>query len=319
MKPAFLFSGQGSQSVGMGSDLYQNFPAARDVFAEVDETLHRNLSTLMFQGDPDMLTQTQNAQPAIMAVGMAVVRAVESEWGHPLTDVALCMAGHSLGEYTALCAAGALTLADTARLLDIRGQAMAAAAQTVRGGMTAIIGLDIEKVQEIANQASTPAAQVVVANDNCVGQVILSGHRTALDTAAALAQTAGAKRVLPLAVSGPFHSPYMQPAAQVVAAALADVPVRSPRVPVIANRTAQPETDPDDIRRTLTEQVCGTVRWTETAQTMAALGTDTFVECAVGKVMTGLMKRLCPTIPTLSAGDSTGVRQVLNMLTGTPQ
>ena len=313
MKTAFLFSGQGSQSIGMGLDLYQNFQVARSVFQEVDEALKQKLSELMFQGDISELTQTQNAQPAIMAVGMAVVRVLEQELGVPLTDKATFMAGHSLGEYTALCAAGAISLTDTARLLRARGNAMSKADTT--GGMTAVLGLTKEQIEILVEQASTQTEQVVIANDNCVGQTIVSGHKNALNRVKELAESLGAKRVLPLAVSGAFHSPYMKPAELELEPVLNGISIQSINIPVVANVTAKPEITATEIKENLLAQMTGTVRWTESAGYMVEQGINTFIECANGKVMTGLMKRLAPNANLLSVGDSAGIENVLKVLT----
>lgn len=314
MKTAFLFPGQGSQSIGMGVDLYQNFVAARLVFDEVDEALHQHLYRLMSVGDLTELTQTQNAQPAIMAVGMAVVRTLEQELGTSLTDKASFMAGHSLGEYTALCAAGAMTLIEAAQTLQARGAAMARAGATTDGGMLAVLGLDMPTVEQIASQASALDEQVVVANDNCVGQVILSGHPSALKRAQTLANQAGAKRALPLVVSGAFHSPYMEPAVQEMLPVLEKLALKPTRVPVVANITALPESDPADVRANLAAQITGRVRWTETIGFMNAQGVDTFIECGAGRVLTGLNKRLVPEAMALSVGDSAGITACLTAL-----
>lgn len=313
MKTAFVFPGQGSQSVGMGQDLYNNSSAARLVFEEVDDALNEKLSHLMFSGDAAELTKTENAQPAIMAVGMAAVRALEAELGHSLTDVASCTAGHSLGEYTALCAAGALSIADTARLLRARGQAMAEAAAKAPGAMAAVLGLSMEQVHDIVAQSSDNESQVVVANDNCPGQVVISGHMTALDKAIAAATAAGAKRALKLQVAGAFHSPYMQEAADKMQAILANLSIQKTRIPVVANVTADFVTEPDEIKRRLVEQVTGSVRWTESTAFMTNFGIDTFIECGNGKVIAGLVKRMAPTATILSVGETTSVSSALEL------
>ncbi len=315
MKTAFVFPGQGSQSIGMGQDLYQNMAAARLVFEEVDDALNEKLSTLMFSGDSAALTKTENAQPAIMAVGMAAVRAMEAELGRPLSDIATCMAGHSLGEYTALCAAGALSIADTARLLRARGQAMAEAGANAPGAMAAVLGLSMDQVRDIVTQASDTESRVVVANDNCPGQVVISGHTDAIDRAIAAATAAGAKRALKLQVAGAFHSPYMQAAADKMQAILSDLTIHTPRTPVVANVTADFVSDPADIKRRLVEQVTGSVRWTESAHFMTATqGVNTFIECGNGKVIAGLMKRMAPEATILSVGDTAGVESALAVL-----
>lgn len=314
MKTAFVFPGQGSQSIGMGRDLFDQFPAARLVFEEVDDALHENLSGLMFSGDVAELTKTENAQPAIMTVGMAAVRALESELGHLLTDNAVCVAGHSLGEYTALCAAGVFSVSDAARLLRARGRAMAAAGHAAPGAMAAVLGLTMDQVQTLVEAASTTEARVVVANDNCPGQVVISGHTEAIDRAIAAATAAGAKRALKLQVAGAFHSPYMQPAADEMKTVLSEADFNNPRVPVVANVTAAFETTVDEIKRNLVDQITGSVRWTESTALMTAQGVDTFIECGNGKVITGLMKRMAPQATLLSVGDKTGIESALSLL-----
>ena len=312
MKTAFLFSGQGSQSIGMGFDLYQNFSVAKDVFQEVDDTLHQDLSTLMFQGDLATLTQTQNAQPAIMAVGMAVVRVLEKELGYLISEKAALMAGHSLGEYTALCAAGALTLSETTRLLQHRGRAMADAAQKKTGGMLAILGLSIEQVQTVLTFASTPTEQTFIANDNCPGQIIVSGHSAALERVKEEAQKLGAKRVIPLAVSGAFHCPFMQKAQEQMFPLITKANITSPKCPVVSNITAHPETDPTVIKNNLIAQITGTFRWRESITYIINQGIDTFIECANGKVMAGLVRRMTGEANIISVGDSSSVTEALN-------
>ncbi len=313
MKTAFVFPGQGSQSIGMGKDLYDNMTAARQVFEEVDDALGEKLSALMFDGDAAELTRTENAQPAIMAVGMAAVRALESELGSLIGDMATCVAGHSLGEYTALCAAGAFSVADAARLLRARGLAMARAGAQNPGAMAAVLGLSMEQVKEVVTKASTDTETVVVANDNCPGQVVISGHTQAINRAIEYATAMGAKRALPLQVAGAFHSPYMQAAAEEMRAILADMSIHPTRVPVIANVTTKEMTEPADIRANLVAQITGSVRWTESAARMSALGIDTFIECGNGKVITGLMKRMAPTATLLSVGDMASVQAALDL------
>jgi [acyl-carrier-protein] S-malonyltransferase len=314
MKTAFVFSGQGSQSIGMGLSLYDNFRVARDVFEEVDDTLHEKLSELMFRGDMARLTQTQNAQPAIMSVGMAVVRVLEKELGYSLTDCASYMAGHSLGEYTALCASGALTLSDTAKLLQIRGLAMAWGSAIIYGGMMAVLGLEKEQIEEIIQRVSTREEAVYIANDNCLGQIIVSGDIRALSRMKVEAEKMGVKKVIPLAVDGAFHSPYMQPAADELLETIQKIPVSIPKVPVVANVTAMPETDPDKIKKNMIAQVTGSVRWRESIDFMVKEGIDTFIECANGKVMAGLIRRIAPDAQMVSAGDAESIQNVLSIL-----
>jgi [acyl-carrier-protein] S-malonyltransferase len=289
---AFIFPGQGSQSVGMGSALAAASPHAREVFQEVDEALGQKLSKLMAEGPEDELTLTANAQPAIMANAIAVLRVLEREGGVRLADKADFVAGHSLGEYTALCAADAFDLATTARLLRKRGDAMQAAVPVGIGAMAAILGADREKAQAIAD-AAAEGQVCTVANDNDPSQVVISGHREAIERAIPLAKEMGAKRALLLPVSAPFHCPLMQPAADVMAEALAAVAIRAPLVAVYANVTAAPVADPDTIRGLLVEQVTGMVRWRESVLAMTEAGVTEFVEFG-GKVLGGMVKRIAP-------------------------
>lgn len=291
MARALVFPGQGSQAVGMGKDLADAFAAAREVFEEVNEALGQNLSRLMFEGPEADLTLTENAQPALMAVSLAVVRVLEREGGVDPAAVAKFVAGHSLGEYSALCAAGALEVGDTARLLKIRGQAMQKAVPVGVGAMAALLGLDLEQAREVAAEAAQGDV-VAAANDNAPGQVVVSGHKAAVERAVALAAERGAKRSVMLPVSAPFHCPLMQPAADAMAEALANVDIRAPRLPVVANVTAAPTTDPAAIRELLVEQVTGAVRWRESVLAMKAQGVDTLVELGAGKVLTGLARRI---------------------------
>jgi len=285
---AFLFPGQGSQAVGMGASLADASRAARDVFDEVDEALGQNLSRLMRDGPEDELKLTENAQPAIMANSIAVLRA----WGIQLPDFASFVAGHSLGEYSALCAAGSFELATTAKLLKLRGQAMQQAVPVGQGAMAALLGADLTLAQKIAD-AAAQGEVCTVANDNDPTQVVISGHKGAIDRAIELAKDMGAKRALPLPVSAPFHCPLMQPAAEAMADALSYVVLGAPAVPLYANVTAQPETDPDTIRNQLVEQVTGMVRWRESVANMFDAGVHEFVEFG-GKVLGGMVKRITP-------------------------
>ena len=306
MANAFIFPGQGSQSVGMGKLLAAEFPQAAAVFAEVDDALGQKLSELMFEGPIADLTLTANAQPALMAVSMAVMRVLEAEAGLDLARDARFVAGHSLGEYSALAAAGAFTLADTARLLRLRGDAMQKAAPVGEGAMAAILGLEFGPVAAVATEAARQlyleGAICQAANDNGGGQVVISGTKSAVEKAMELAKAAGAKRTLLLPVSAPFHCALMQPAAEAMAAALADVNISAPRVPLVANVLAAPITDPADIRQRLVEQVTGTVRWRESIAFMAAQGVATFYEIGAGKVLSGLVKRIAETAAGVSVG-----------------
>lgn len=288
---AFVFPGQGSQSVGMGKAMYDNFEAARLVFQEVDDALNQKLSQLLFEGPEDTLMLTENGQPAIMATSVAVFRVLQKECGLDLKQAAKFVAGHSLGEYSALCAAEALNLSDTARLLRLRGQAMQKAVPVGQGAMAAILNLDMDTVARVAEEAAQGEI-CTLANDNSPGQVVISGHKTAIDRACELAKEAGAKRALPLAVSAPFHCPLMQPAADAMQAALAETTIKAPVVPVISNVSVQPETDPARIRDLLVQQVTGRVRWTETIEFMKAQGITETVEIGNGKVLSGLTRRI---------------------------
>ena len=285
---AFLFPGQGSQAVGMGAALAEASRAARDVFDEVDEALGQNLFRLMRDGPDDELKLTENAQPAIMAHSLAVLRTM----GVRLADVANFVAGHSLGEYSALCAAGSFDLATTAKLLKLRGQAMQQAVPVGQGAMAALLGADLALAQRIA-EAAAQGEVCTVANDNDPSQVVISGHKGAIDRAIDLAKEMGAKRAVPLPVSAPFHCPLMQPAAEAMRDALSYVVVEAPGVPLYANVTAQPETDPDTIRNQLVEQVTGMVRWRESVANMADAGVSEFVEVG-GKVLGAMVKRIVP-------------------------
>jgi len=286
---AFVFPGQGSQKVGMGLELAEASAAAREVFEEVDEALGQNLFQIMKEGPEDVLTLTENAQPAIMANAIAVLRVLEQEGGLVLADKAAFVAGHSLGEYTALCAAGAFSLADTARLLKLRGQAMQAAVPVGEGAMCALLGADIAKAQALAD-AAAEGDVCTVANDNDPTQVVLSGHKAAIDRAVAMVKDHGNKRGVLLPVSAPFHCPLMQPAADAMAQALGRTPPGALTVPVFANVTASPVTDPAEVARLLVEQVTGRVRWRESVIAMQAAGVDSFIELG-GKVLGPMIGR----------------------------
>ncbi len=289
---AFIFPGQGSQAVGMGAALAAASPAAREVFQEVDDALGQSLFKLMAEGPEDQLQLTANAQPAIMANAIAVLRVLEREGGIRLADKADFVAGHSLGEYTALCAAGAFDLSTTAKLLRIRGDAMQAAVPVGVGAMAALLGADLAKAQAIAD-AAAHGEVCTVANDNDPSQVVISGAKAAIERAVEIAKDHGAKRALLLPVSAPFHCPLMQPAADAMAEALAGVNLQAPLVPVYANVTAGPVADPDTIRALLVEQVTGMVRWRESVQAMFGAGVTDFVELG-GKVLGGMVKRITP-------------------------
>jgi [acyl-carrier-protein] S-malonyltransferase len=291
MAVAFVFPGQGSQTVGMGKALAANFAAARRVFDEVDGALGAKLSAVIFEGPQETLTLTENAQPALMAVSLATMRVLESEAGLDLKRDAQFVAGHSLGEYSALAAAGAFSIADTARLLRTRGQAMQKAVPVGVGAMAALIGLEFDMAVAVA--AESAQGQVCqAANDNGAGQVVVSGDKAAVERAVEIAKTKGAKRAMLLPVSAPFHCALMKPAADVMADALAKVTVKSPAVPVVANVLAKPISEPAEIVRALVAQVTGTVRWRESTVFMAGAGVKTFYEVGAGKVLSGLIKRI---------------------------
>ncbi|MFM8700378.1 MAG: ACP S-malonyltransferase [Hyphomicrobiales bacterium] len=293
MGAAFVFPGQGSQFVGMGLALHAAFPVARHVFEEVDAALGQRLSALMFEGPEAELMLTANAQPALMAVSLATMRVLESETGFDLERHASFVAGHSLGEYSALAAAGTLTITDTALLLRVRGSAMQAAVPAGLGSMAALIGLDFADASAVANEAAQGDV-CQAANDNGGGQVVISGHTAAVERAIDLAKKKGAKRAILLPVSAPFHCLLMSPAADVMRDALAGVLLIPPKIPVVCNVLARPSSDPDEIRTNLVRQVTGTVRWRESVQWMGAQGIDRFFEIGAGKVLTGLLKRIVP-------------------------
>ncbi|MBR4927472.1 MAG: ACP S-malonyltransferase [Alphaproteobacteria bacterium] len=312
MKTAFIFPGQGSQSIGMGLDLYQNFSVARTVFEEVDEALGQKLSTLMFEGNADELMQTQNAQPAIMSVGMAMLKVLESETGKTISDLADCVAGHSLGEYTALCAAGALNVADTAKLLRLRGLAMAEAANERSGGMAAVLALTKEQVADIIANTDLMGEICVIANDNCPGQIVISGQDNALNAVMEACLKAGAKRAIKLAVSGGFHSPLMQGAAEKMKEVLAETSMTNPIVPVVCNVLAEPVQNVDEIKDLLVRQVTGSVLWTDSLHKMVdGMGIERFVECGNGKVLSGLVKKTYPDIPTVPLSNASDIASFL--------
>jgi len=313
MTIAFVFPGQGSQDVGMGKELALAFPAAREVFEEVDAALGQKLSEIMWQGPKETLTLAENAQPALMAHSMAVMRVLEREKGLSLKQSVAYVAGHSLGEYSALAAAGALSIADAARLLKLRGQAMQRAVPVGQGAMAALLGVSLDVARVVAAEAAQGEV-CDVANDNEPTQVVLSGHKTAIDRVADVGKKHGVRRALPLPVSAPFHCSLLKPAAEAMAEALAKVEVRRPVVPVVANVTAGPLTDPDEIKKRLVEQVTGTVRWRECVLFMTANGVTDFIEAGSGKVLAGLVKRIEKNANAVSVGGPADLDAALSIL-----
>ncbi len=305
MKRAFIFPGQGAQAIGMGKAFADEYPAAKAVFDEVDDALGEKLSALIWEGDKDELTLTQNAQPALMATSMAAMAALQAE-GVSI-EQADFVAGHSLGEYSALCAAGALTLADTARLLRIRGKAMQEAVPVGQGAMAALLGLDFAAAMKVAEEAAQGEI-CQAANDNDPSQVVVSGHKAAVERACVLAKEAGAKRAMLLPVSAPFHCALMQPAADVMAAALADVTISAPKVPLIANVIAEATTDPDRIRDLLVQQVTGSVRWRESMLWASAQGVEEAYEIGAGKALSGMIRRIDRAIACTAVNDPAGAK-----------
>ncbi len=314
---AFIFPGQGSQAVGMGRDLAAAFSAAREVFQEVDDTLGQKLSKLMFEGPQEELTLTENTQPALMAHSLAVLRVLEHEGGFKLADKAVLVAGHSLGEYSALAAAGSFSAADAARLLRQRGQTMQKAVAPGAGAMAALLGAEMALALEICEAAAEgPEGREIVqpANDNGGGQVVISGHRAAVERAIDIAKQRGVKRAMLLPVSAPFHCALMAPAAVAMAEALGETPPLVPIVPVIANVSAAKATNPADITRLLVEQVTATVRWRECVLAMTGMGVDSFIELGAGKVLAGLIRRIQPDAATASVGSPAEIESILKTI-----
>ena len=310
---AFIFPGQGSQTVGMGRDLAAAFAPARAVFQEVDDILKQRLSKLMFDGPAEDLTLTANTQPALMAVSLATLRVLEQEGGFKLADHAAVVAGHSLGEYSALAAAGSLTLSDTAGLLRLRGEAMQRAVPAGEGAMAALLGVTLDEAEAICTEAAH--GQIVqAANDNGGGQVVISGHREAVERAIEVARGRGVRRAMLLPVSAPFHCALMAPAGEAMRDALGETSMQAPCVPVIANVSATRESDPASLRDLLVRQVTSTVRWRESVETMITMGVTSFVELGAGKVLSGLVRRVAPDAQALSAGNPAEIEALLKAL-----
>jgi len=296
---AFVFPGQGSQAVGMGQALAEAFPEARLVFEEIDDALEQNLSRLMFQGPAEDLTLTENAQPALMAVSMAALRVIEAQGEVQTTTLASFAAGHSLGEYSALAAVGAFEIGQAAKLLKLRGQAMQRAVPVGEGAMAAILGLDLEAVSRVAEEAAQGEI-CAAANDNAPGQIVVSGNASAVERAVEIAKDNGARRAMMLDVSAPFHCALMAPAAEAMDEALAKETIAAPAIPIVANVTAELANRPDEFRRLLVDQVCGMVRWRESMLRMKELGVESVIEIGSGKVLSGLMKRIDREIGSLN-------------------
>ena len=317
MSNAFVFPGQGSQAVGMGRALAEAFPVARETFEEVDDALGQKLARLMAEGPESELVLTENAQPALMAVSLAALRVLASEGNLQLADKVALVAGHSLGEYSALAAAGALALADAARLLKRRGRAMQQAVPVGEGAMAALLGLDLPAAVEVAAAAAADiggGAVCAAANDNAPGQVVVSGHKQAVERAIAVAAERGARRSVLLPVSAPFHCSLMQPAAEVMREALAEVALAPPLVPIVANVTARAVESPENIRRLLVDQVTGLVRWRESVLYMKEQGVHRLIELGAGKVLTGLARRIDRDLAAVAAGDPAEIEAVLKLL-----
>lgn len=315
MTTAYIFPGQGSQAVGMGKALFDAVPAARAVFQEVDEALGEKLSSIIFEGPEAELTATRNAQPALMAISIAALRALEAE-GFSVKVNAAFLAGHSLGEYSALAAAGSASIGDAARLLRTRGEAMQKAVPVGVGAMAALLGMDLTAAEAVAREVATADEVCEVANDNAPGQVVVSGHKTAVERAIEIAKGKGARRAMMLSVSAPFHCALMQPAAEVMANALAGTRIHPPIVPVVANVVARPLSDPTQIRQRLVEQVTGTVRWRESIIWLGENGVTRFVEIGSGKVLSGLCKRNVPDAKAISVGTPDEVRTLAAEMNG---
>lgn len=312
MNKAFVFPGQGSQVVGMGKEFYDNFDIAKDVFNQVNEALGKDLSKIMFEGPQDLLTQTENAQPAIMCVSIAILKVLEKESGKKIEELCKYVAGHSLGEYSALCASEALSLQDTAKLLKIRGESFAEAGKSSKGAMVALVGATIEQAEEVANKARQDGEICQVANDNTVGQVVLSGNENSIDKAVDVATEMKIKRAIKLPVSGAFHSELMKPAVEKMEKALVNFNINNPKVPVISNFLAKEEINPAEIKENLLKQITGRVRWRETMLLFEQKGIEEIVEIGSGKVLSGMVARTTPNIKAYSINSIETLKEFLN-------
>lgn len=312
-KKAFIFPGQGSQSIGMAKEFYENFDAAKEVFEEVNNTLGKDLTKIMFEGPEDLLTDTENAQPAIMTASIAILRVLEKESGKNIDELCSFVAGHSLGEYTALCASESLSLVDTARLLKVRGKAFAEAGKKSSGTMVALVGATIEQAEEVAKKAKIEGEVCQVANDNTVGQIVLSGNVNSMNKAIEIATEMKIKRAIMLKVAGAFHSELMLPAVEEMKEILQDVVINEPKVKVIANYTANIE-DKNDIKSNLVKQITGTVKWRETMLLLEKLGSDNFVEIGSSKVLTNMVSKTCKDIKTTTINSVESLNEFLKNL-----
>lgn len=311
MNKAFVFPGQGSQSVGMGKDLYDNFDVAKNVFKEVDSALGKELSRIIFDGPQELLTQTENAQPAIMCVSMAILRVLEQESGKKINELCKFVAGHSLGEYSALCASGAISLSDTAKLLKIRGESFAKAGSQSKGAMMALVGATIDQAEDVANKARKDGEVCQIANDNTIGQVVLSGNEASIDEAVRIGTEMGIKRAIKLQVSGAFHSELMKSAVENMEKALSDVKIETPKVPLIANVSASVVSSSSEIKDSLLRQITGRVRWRETMLFFEKEGVTDIIEVGPGKVLSGMVAKTTPNITAFSINSLESLREYL--------
>lgn len=312
MNKAFVFPGQGSQTVNMGKDLYENFDIAKDVFKEVDSALNKDLSKIIFEGPQELLTQTENAQPAIMCVSIAILRVLEKESGKKIDELCKFVAGHSLGEYSALCASGAISLGDTAKLLKIRGESFAEAGKHSIGAMAALVGATIEQAEDVASRAKQAGEVCQVANDNTVRQVVISGNEKSIDEAIKIATEMGIKRAIKLQVSGAFHSELMKPAVENMKKALENVKIQTPKVPLIANVYAAQVSTPDEIKESLLKQITSRVRWRETMLLFENNGIEEIVEVGPGKVLTGMVAKTTPNIKSFSINTLESIKEYIS-------